>query len=73
MALTIKNVTRKFKVSDDNKAMVLDDPNATFTIEEVKKFYSGQYPEITNSSIDGPKIVNDEYVYTFNQSVGTKG
>ena len=73
MALLVKNGIRKFKLSDDNDAIVLDDPNGTFSNEEVKKFYSSQYPEITNASIAGPEIVNDEFVYTFNKSIGTKG
>lgn len=74
MALNIKVTSRKFIVIDDNNNEVeLPDPNPTMTLEDIRKFYSGKYPEIINSTINGPKIFEDTATYSFNRAVGTKG
>lgn len=69
MALSISNVKRVFKMKDKNLA----DPDPTMTPDEVMAFYSNQYPELVTSNVFGPKMENDEAVYEFKTTVGTKG
>lgn len=71
MALQITGLTRVFKLKD--KKTELADPNPNMSTEEVQKFYSGKYPELTNATIDGPKIVGETAEYSFTTTVGTKG
>ncbi len=71
MALKITNLTRVFKIKD--KKIELADPNPNMTDEDVKKFYSGKHPELTNATINGPVIEGETAVYTFTTTVGTKG
>ena len=56
---------------------MIDDPNPNFTLAEVQKFLSIQYPEITNSSTHGPIIQNiegkDVQVFSYEASAGVKG
>lgn len=73
MALTITNMPRTFKVKVGSREITLSDPNPDFTVSEVIKFYSGKYPEITNSVVEGPKIKDDKAEYNFSTKVGTKG
>lgn len=71
MALRITGLQRVFKLSD--KKTVLEDPNENMSPEDVQKFYSGKYPELTNATINGPKIVGETAEYSFTTTVGTKG
>jgi PRTRC genetic system protein C len=69
MALIATGIKRVFKM----KNVILQDPNPEFTPEEVLSFYSNAHPELTNSTITEPKIIDDQYVYEFKTTVGTKG
>lgn len=71
MALKITGLKRVFKLSD--KKIELDDPNENMSPEDVQKFYSGKHPELTNATINGPKIVGETAEYSFTTTVGTKG
>lgn len=51
----------------------LTDPNPTMQPIEVLKYYSNLYPELTNSSVSGPRFENDQAVFEFKISIGTKG
>lgn len=73
MALQVAKLTREFTFKKDGKDVTLNDPNPEFSAEEVMKFYASQYPELTTSSSEGPKIDKDKAVYTFKTTVGTKG
>ena len=73
MPLEVTALKRSFKFKKDGKMISLSDPNPEFTSEEVMQFYSGTHPELTTSTIDGPKIENDQSVYEFKTTVGTKG
>lgn len=70
MALIITGLKRVFKLKD--KKVELPDPNENMSPEEVQKFYSGKYPELTNASIN-LKVVGETAEYTFTTTVGTKG
>lgn len=69
MALNTSKFPRVFKMKNEK----LPDPNPAFTPDEVMAFYSNQYPELTTSNVFGPKIENDQAVYEFKTTVGTKG
>jgi len=71
MALQITGLKRVFKLKD--KKVELTDPNENMSPEEVQKFYSAKHPELTNSTINGPKIVGNTAEYSFATTVGTKG
>lgn len=73
MALEVTALKRVFKFKKDGKQIDLPDPNREFTAEEVIQFYSSTHPELTTSTIDGPKIEGDSAVYEFKTTVGTKG
>lgn len=73
MALEVTNLKRVFKFKKDGKFLELPDPNKDFTADDVIQFYSGQHPELTTCTIDGPKIEDDAAVYEFKTTVGTKG
>lgn len=69
MALNVKVFPRVFK----HKDLLLDDPNSNLSPEEVMAYYSNQYPELTTSNVFGPKIENEQAIYEFKTTVGTKG
>lgn len=69
MALNVKVFPRVFK----HRELLLADPNSDMTPDEVKAYYSNQYPELTTSNVFGPTIENDQAVYEFKTTVGTKG
>ena len=51
----------------------LPDPNPKLTAEEVRSFYSAQYPDLATASITGPEVVGDTLLYNFSRAIGTKG
>lgn len=74
MALQVTNLKRSFTLNKDGKKEIeLTDPNGDMTPEEVMKFYSGTYPELTNATVAGPKVEGNKATYSFKTTVGTKG
>ncbi len=69
MALNLTHHKRVFKM----KERELADPDTSMSPDEVMAFYSNQYPELTTSNVFGPTIENDNAVYEFKSTVGTKG
>lgn len=69
MALNIQGLKRVFKY----QGRELQDPGAGMSPDEVMHFYSATYPELTTSSVHGPKIEKDCATYEFKTTVGTKG
>jgi PRTRC genetic system protein C len=51
----------------------LPDPDSKLTVEEVRQFYSPQFPDLATASITGPEVVGDKLVYSFTRHIGTKG
>ncbi len=74
-ALQVTNLQRKFTIKKDgkNKDIELTDPNADMTPEEVMKFYSGNYPELTNAVVEGPKIEGNKASYIISTKAGKLG
>ena len=73
MALQVTGLKRSFKIFKDKKEIELADPNPNMSPEDVCKFYSGEYPELTNSTLTGPKVIGDRAEYSVKATVGTKG
>jgi PRTRC genetic system protein C len=73
MAIQVNNLTREFKFKKDGTKVTLPDPNINFTVDEVIRFYSAQYPELTTAVFGEPKVEGDKAVYSFETTVGTKG
>jgi PRTRC genetic system protein C len=71
--LNTTHLKRVFKLKKGTETITLPDPNPAFTQADVMQFYSNQYPELTTCTVDGPKIENDQVVYEFKTTVGTKG
>ena len=73
MALVTTGIKRVFKMEKDKKEIVLDDPNIEFSPEEVLSFYSNVHPELTTATVSAPELIDDEQVYKFKSTLGTKG
>lgn len=73
MALEVTNLERVIEYKKNNTPITLSDPNPELSINEVAQFYSGQYPELTTATIEGPKIEGNKAVYSAKTTVGTKG
>lgn len=73
MALEKTALKREFKFKKDGTTVTLPDPNPEFSQEEVMQFYSGQYPELTTATMEGPKVEGNTAVYLVKTTVGTKG
>ena len=73
MALQVTTLKRVFKLKKDGKYTILKDVNKNFTPEDTMKFYSTSYTELTTCTISGPIIEDEQAVYEFKTTVGTKG
>ena len=69
MALIAKLISRAFKFNGMN----LTDPSPEMDLESVKRFYANQYPELLNSTVEGPVTKGTVSTYTFIRAVGAKG
>lgn len=67
--MQIEKLIREFRYN----SVVLPDPNNTFTLEQVRDFYSTVYPEIISADIEGPEQSGAKAIYQFRRAVGTKG
>ncbi|QMI45614.1 PRTRC system protein C [Burkholderia sp. MBR-1] len=67
--MQIETLVREFSYNGAKLA----DPAPTFTLQQVRDFYSQTYPELTNAEIEGPVVKGNRNVYTFRRAVGTKG
>lgn len=73
MALTVKGMTRKFTFKHGSETITLNDPDPAMSPDQVMSFYANTYPELTTATVHGPKVENDEAVYEFKTTIGTKG
>jgi PRTRC genetic system protein C len=62
-------LTRFFEVNGQK----LPDPNPQLTVEEVRTFYSHEFPDIATASITGPEVIGDKLLYRFSRAIGSKG
>lgn len=68
-----KIISRKFIYDQSGDQIELPDPGADMDVKAVLRFYSGQYPELTNAKATGPVFEDDKHVYNISTEVGTKG
>jgi PRTRC genetic system protein C len=60
---------RKFKVG----LQLLPDPMPSADLETVIRILSASNPEITTATMKGPVFEDDAQVWSFSDSIGTKG
>jgi len=72
MALTIENQARIIKFKQGDKEIKLKEIEG-YSLDQMRKFYAGIYPELTTAILDGPVQSQDGAVYTFKTKIGTKG
>ena len=73
MALQVTTLQRVFEFKKGGQPLKLDDPNPEMSAEDVRKFYSGKYPELTNAIIEGPTVVGDKATYVMATKAGKLG
>ncbi len=73
MALKKEQLKRSFKIEKNGNKITLPDPDPSMSPDQVMMFYSNTYPELATSSCHGPVYQEDNMVYTFKTTVGTKG
>jgi PRTRC genetic system protein C len=71
--LTTSTLDRVFLYKNNDREIVLSDPNPSFLPKEVLNFYSATYATLTTATIEGPEVENDSIVYRFVSTIGTKG
>jgi len=71
--LTTTQLPRVFIHTENSEEIRLADPAEKLSVEAVLNFYAGTYPVLTTAKIEGPEIQNDEVVYRFVSTLGTKG
>lgn len=64
---------RIFKLKQGKADVELPDPDANMTVEQVRKFYMDQYPELATATLGEHVFEGDTLTYTFTQSVGEFG
>lgn len=69
MAIAVSTLKRVFKYN----SLTLPDPGPNLSLESVKSLFAMQFPELTNSVIEGPATKNNTATYTFLRAVGSKG
>jgi PRTRC genetic system protein C len=68
MAIKIGSLPRNFYLNGHRIA----DPNPNLSIEEVRAFHTGTYPELNNSTFT-EETTSTEHKVVFSSSVGHKG
>lgn len=72
MALLTETLTRKFVFFNKNQQIELNDIPG-LSPEDVKDVYAGNYPELTNGTVEYKGIIDDFEVYHMKTVIGTKG
>ncbi|WP_064967843.1 PRTRC system protein C [Tenacibaculum ovolyticum] len=74
MSIITSEIKRIFILSIDEKKIELDDPNPSYSVDEVKETYLNIYPQLLNSKMEY-KGYQEDYkaiVFEFNSIAGTK-
>ena len=67
--MKVEAITRKFKVG----MQLLDDPAPGQSVETAVRLLSVAHPEVTTAKMEEPEVENGHLVYSFENSIGTKG
>ena len=75
LLLQVTKLKRVFVIEKGGKEkdIELPDPNPKMDTNEVVKFYSGTYPELTAGTVTGPTVEGNKAKYKVKTVVGTKG
>jgi PRTRC genetic system protein C len=74
MVMKVDKLPREFVFDNKGKKITLPDPDPSMPVEQVKKFYSATYPELTNADMSQPEPLKTKVKYTFSFSAPrTKG
>ncbi|WP_439698189.1 PRTRC system protein C [Mucilaginibacter sp. AW1-7] len=71
--MIVNTLSRVFLHKDNGQDVRLADPGADFSMVAVLNFYANTYPILTTAKITGPEIKDDEVLYRFETTMGTKG
>jgi PRTRC genetic system protein C len=71
--MKVNILPRVFLHKENGQEIRLSDPNEQFTVADVQNFFAGSYPVLTNAKVIGPEITDDEALYRFESTMGTKG
>jgi PRTRC genetic system protein C len=67
--LTVSALKREFVY--ENK--VLEDPNPSLSIDQVRDVLTAAFPEIATAALAGPEVTDTAMRYTFSRAIGSKG
>lgn len=73
MALIVTGMKRSFSFKKGSEIIKLTDPNPGESPDAVMNYYSNMYPELTTATVHGPTVREDEAMYEFKTTIGTKG
>lgn len=68
-SLTVATLKREFVYGNQ----VLQDPNPSLSIDQVRDALTVAYPEIATAALAGPEITESAMRYTFTRAIGSKG
>ena len=71
--MTVATLPRVFIHKDNGQEIRLADPSEKLGVDAVLNFYINTYPILTNAHVSPPTIRNDEVIYKFETTMGTKG
>jgi PRTRC genetic system protein C len=69
MSITIKTLPRTFRFG----SITLNDPDPVMSVDEVKLFYSHQYPEMATATVLAGRVVGEKIEHVIQASYGSKG
>lgn len=67
--MEVLDIARVFKYN----SITLTDPNPELGPDQVREFWSTQYPELLNAVVEGPVTKAGTATYTFTRAAGSKG
>lgn len=70
--LESSELKREFKFEKNGKEITLEDFNPSLPPEDIIKFHSGSYPELTTATLEH-KFEGNNSVFTAKTKIGTKG
>jgi PRTRC genetic system protein C len=67
--MSVTTLPRIFKYD----TLILEDPDPSWTPDEVREHYANVYQDLTQASIEGPATTEEGITYKFSRIFGTKG
>ena len=71
---TVTTMERVFHFEQKGETtIILNDPDVSLSPEDVMDLYAMTYPMLPTAQLDGPFIEDDQSVFKFRSTLGTKG